>query len=102
MGHQELPDQSELQSGHVLKMKRLLILVLALLVPSPLAAQQNNANQAQLRLVIVDQTGAGIPNATIVVTPESGAAVTFSSDNRGLATAPALTPGPATVKVEFP
>jgi hypothetical protein len=82
-------------------MKRFVIALVALLAASPLAAQQN-ANQAQLRLVIVDQTGAGIPSATIVITPQSGAAVTFQSDDRGIATAPALTPGAATVHVEFP
>ena len=42
-------------------MKRTLLTLLALLVAAPLFAQ--NANLAQLRLVIVDQTGAGIPGA---------------------------------------
>ena len=36
----------------------------------PVYAQ--NANQTQLRLVVVDETGAGIPNATIIVTPDLG------------------------------
>src|SRR5687768_7176362 len=83
-------------------MTRLLILALALFAASPLSAQQNAANQTQLRLVVVDQTGAGIPGATVIVTPQSGGAITFESDARGLATSPSLTPGQVTVHVEFP
>ena len=75
-------------------MKRFVIALVAVLAATPLAAQQN-ANQTQLRLIVVDQTGAGIPSATIVITPQSGAAVTFQSDDRGVATAPALPPGAA-------
>jgi hypothetical protein len=88
-------------------MKRSFILVLALLAAAPLAAQQNapaqaQANQSQLRLVIVDQTGAGIPGATIIITPKVGNPITFSSDDRGVAAAPSLPPGDVTVHVEFP
>jgi hypothetical protein len=73
-------------------MKRIFFGIIALLfVAAPLFAQ--NANQTQLRLVVVDETGAGIPQATIIVTPTSGPALTFSTDDRGLATSPALTPG---------
>ena len=64
-------------------MQRILFLFLALLVAAPLSAQNAN-NQSQLRLVVVDETGAGIPQATITVTPASGEAVTFASDDRGL------------------
>ena len=84
-------------------MKRLVIFVLALLGASPLFAQQTPAaNQAQLRLVVVDQTGAGIPAATVIVTPQNGQAITFESDARGVATAPPMAIGPVTVHVEFP
>ena len=83
-------------------MSRLLIAVLVLLAASPLYAQQNTANQTQLRLVVVDETGAGIPGATIIITPQSGEPVTFESDGRGLATSPSIAPGPVTVHVEFP
>ena len=82
-------------------MTRLILGLLALVLASPVYAQQN-ANQTQLRLVIVDQTGAGIPNATVIVTPQTGTAVTFQSDDRGLATSPTLIAGPVTVHVEFP
>jgi hypothetical protein len=83
-------------------MKRLLTVFVALLLASPLLAQQNNANQTQLRLTIVDQLGGGVPAATVVIVPPAGEPVTVMSDERGIATAPTLTPGQVTVKVEFP
>ncbi len=79
-------------------MKRFLA-VLFVLLALPVYAQ--NANQTQLRLVIVDETGAGIPNATIIVTPATGNAVAFTSDERGLATSPNLPSGNAKLHVEF-
>jgi hypothetical protein len=78
---------------------RRLLPVLFILLALPAYAQ--NANQTQLRLVVVDETGAGIPSATIIVTPASGNAVTFASDERGLAMSPSLAPGDATLHVEF-
>jgi carboxypeptidase family protein len=81
-------------------MKRFLFILVALFIASPLAAQQN-ANQSQLRLVVVDETGAGIPSATIIVKPGSGAAVTFMTDERGVASSPSLPVGAATLHVEF-
>ena len=78
--------------------------LLAALVATPLHAQNTaNQNQAQLRLVIVDQTGAGIPMADVTITPKSGGEpVAYKSDEKGLATSPNLTPGDVTVHVEFP
>jgi hypothetical protein len=73
--------------------------VLFVLLSLPVYAQ--TANQTQLRLVVVDETGAGIPNATIIITPEKGDAVTFTSDERGLATSPNLVPGNVKLHVEF-
>jgi len=81
-------------------MNRLIVALFVLASAAPLVAQQN-PNQSQLRVVVVDETGAGIPSATIVITPASGAAVTFSADERGLATSPGLPPGNATLHVEF-
>jgi hypothetical protein len=81
-------------------MRRLLFVALALLVATPSFAQQ--ANTAELRLVIVDQTGAGIPAATVIVTPEKGEPITFVSDERGRATSPALPVGNVMLHVEFP
>jgi len=79
-----------------------------LAVAAPLTAQSGNqgaatqANQAQLRLIVVDQTGAGIPNAAVIVTPVNGPPVTAMSDDRGVVIVPPVPPGQATVHVEFP
>ena len=81
---------------------RLLVAALVLVAASPLSAQQNAAAQTQLRLTIVDQTGAGIPAATVTITPKTGEPVTFVSDERGVAASPALAPGAVSVQVEFP
>jgi hypothetical protein len=79
-------------------MKRFLI-PLFVLISLPVYAQ--NANQTQLRLVVVDETGAGIPSATIIVTPTSGNAVTFTTDDRGVAASPSLATGTVKLHVEF-
>ncbi len=81
-------------------MTRLLVPVFALAVAAPLFAQQN-ASQTQLRLVVVDQTGAGIPAATVTVTPATGEPVSFVSDEHGVAVS-SLAPGTVKVQVEFP
>jgi hypothetical protein len=79
---------------------RLLMSVLAVCLASPVLAQQTS--NASLRLVVVDQTGAGIPAATVTVKPQSGEPVTFLSDEHGVAVSPALAVGTVTVSVEFP
>src|SRR5690606_38601567 len=62
-----------------------------------------NANLAQLRLVIVDQTGAGIPGAMVSVTPQGGGTPKSAvSDERGVATVPDAPLGMVQVHVEFP
>jgi hypothetical protein len=81
--------------------KRLLVFAFAVFAATPVFAQ-NAANQAQLRLVVVDQTGAGIPAATITVKPATGDPIVFASDDHGVALAPPLAPGAVTVQVEFP
>ena len=82
-------------------MKRLLFVLVGLLAASPVVAQNSNS-QAQLRLIVVDQTGAGIPAATITVTPAVGEPVTATSDDRGVVTLPPLATGLVKVHVEFP
>ena len=83
----------------------------AVILTTPLSAQQNNANQnqaqnpnmAQFRLVILDQTGAGIPMAEVTVTPKSGGEpVKYTADEKGVAVAPPMAPGDVVVHVEFP
>ena len=80
-------------------MNRPLLVLVALLLAAPLHAQ--NANQAQLRLIVIDQTGAGIPAATVTITPASGQPVTVTSDERGVATMSGVTPGGVSVHVEY-
>ena len=82
-------------------MKRLIFVLCGLLAASSAFAQNAN-NQAQLRLIVVDQTGAGIPAATVVVTPAAGQPVTAISDERGVATLPPLAIGAVKIHVEFP
>src|SRR5262245_3617668 len=81
--------------------KRLLLSAALLFVTVPGFAQ-NAANQTQLRLVIVDQTGAGIPAATVTVKAATGEPIEFIADDHGVAASPNLTPGQVTVHVEFP
>jgi len=83
-------------------MKRLLFVLLGLIAASSAFAQNANNNQAQLRLIVVDQTGAGIPGATVVVTPAAGAPQTATSDERGVVNLPVLAVGTVKVHVEFP
>jgi hypothetical protein len=78
---------------------------LALCAATPSFAQNNaNQNQASLRLVIVDDTGAGIPMADVTITSKTAGVkpVTYKSDEKGLAISPGLTPGDVVVHVEFP
>jgi len=82
-------------------MTRIICALIVALATAPLAAQ-NAANQTQLRVVVADETGAGIPQAAITVTPANGEAVTFATDDRGLAISPTLATGNARVHVEFP
>jgi hypothetical protein len=81
--------------------KRLLGSTLVLFIAAP-AFAQNAGNQTQLRLVVVDRTGAGIPAATVTVKPATGEPIVFVADDHGVASSPALVPGAVTVQVEFP
>jgi hypothetical protein len=80
-------------------MTRIILGLITLLIAAPLYAQQ--ANTAELRLVIVDETGAGIPATTVTVTPATGAPITFTGDDRGRAISPPLPTGSAKVLVQF-
>jgi hypothetical protein len=68
--------------------------------PAPNAAAQN-ANQAQLRLIVIDQTSAGIPTATVTLTPSEGEPVTVITDERGVVTVPSLPVGTFKIHIEF-
>jgi hypothetical protein len=64
--------------------------------PAPAAA-----GDAQLRLIVVDQTSAGIPTATVTLTPPVGQPITVNTDERGVVTVPSLPVGVTKVHVEF-
>jgi hypothetical protein len=77
-------------------------LALAVLcVASPALAQAPAANgPAQLRIVVLDQTGAGIPSAVITVAAAGTAAVKVVADERGVATIPGLPTSAVQLHVE--
>jgi hypothetical protein len=90
-------------------MTRLILGFIAFVIALPVYAQQARQPQAaaqgnttELRVVIVDETGAGIPAATVTVTPASGEPVTFMGDERGRAISPALPAGAVTVVIDYP
>jgi hypothetical protein len=78
------------------------LLAALVLFATPAFAQQSATAPTQLRLVVVDQTGAGIPAATVTVKPATGEPIVFESDEHGVAASPALTAETVTVHVEFP
>jgi outer membrane receptor for ferrienterochelin and colicin len=120
MDRQELQAQSHFQSGRIQQMTihslsqavkacaasaRVRaawssLVALLLLVPSSQALAQTN--QAQLHVTVVDQTGAGIPAATVRVTPAEGASTEFSTDEHGQLTVPDISPQSVNVHAEFP
>jgi len=75
-----------------------------LLAAAPLTAQTPpaNANPAQLRVVVLDQTGAGIPSAAVTITAQGETPMKVEGDQRGLATAAALPVGTLRLHVEAP
>jgi hypothetical protein len=84
--------------------------LLALLIAAPAFAQIQSAAQApaaalpgdaQLRLTVVDQTAAGIPTATVTLTPPVGQPITATTDEHGVATVPSIPVGAVKAHVEF-
>src|SRR5262245_60708454 len=70
--------------------------------PAPAAAPAAAAaDQAQLRLVVIDQTNAGIPTANVTLTPAAGQPITVMTDERGVVTVPVLPQGDVKIHVEF-
>ena len=83
-------------------MTRAALVLAALCIASPALAQApppSNA-PAQLRVVVLDQTGAGIPAAVVTVTTAGAAPVKIVADERGVATIPALPATAAQLHVE--
>ncbi|HXH26099.1 MAG TPA: carboxypeptidase-like regulatory domain-containing protein [Vicinamibacterales bacterium] len=81
-------------------MKPSFLLAFLLVLAAPGWAQQSNTTE--LRIVVVDETNAGIPGATIVVTPQGGEPITFRTDDRGRAISPPLPSGAAAIQIEYP
>ena len=83
-------------------MIRAALLLAALSVAVPVLAQAPPpANvPAQLRVVVLDETGAGIPSAHITVTPPAGAPVNATADERGIAVVPSLPIGNVQLRVD--
>jgi hypothetical protein len=74
-----------------------------MMAASPLLAQAPPpAPQAQLRVTVLDQTGAGIPAAHVTVTAQGTAPVEVAADERGLAAFPALPIGAVQLQVDAP
>ena len=74
----------------------------ALCVASPVLAQgaaPQNA-PAQLRIVVLDETGAGIPSARITVSTPAGSPVNATADERGIVVVPALPIGNVQLRVD--
>ena len=100
---QELQDQSELQGRYVHPVTRAALVLVAVLATSPLLAQAPPpAAQAQLRVTVLDQTGAGIPAAQVTVTAQGTAPVNIAADERGLAAFPVLPIGAVQLHVDAP
>ncbi|HEY6360880.1 MAG TPA: carboxypeptidase-like regulatory domain-containing protein [Vicinamibacterales bacterium] len=70
------------------------------LAARPVFAQ--SAQQAQLRVTVVDQTGGGVPEASIRITRADGTSLDVRTDAGGVATIPGLPVGPVELHVEFP
>ena len=85
-------------------MKRLVTLLLvvsSVAVPgAPVCAQESAP--AQLRLTVVDQTGGGVPRASVRITHADGTTLDLNADARGVVTIPRLPVGPVQLHVEFP
>ena len=83
-------------------MMRAALFLAALSVAAPVLAQAPPpANApAQLRVVVLDETGAGIPSAQITVSPPAGAPVNATADERGIAVVPSLPIGNLQLRVD--
>ena len=82
------------------RLSRLIVVAIVVLTASS-ALAQTAAQTAQLRVTVVDQTGASIPMAHIRVTPAAGTVVDVDVDQRGQATLATLPVGNVQLEVEF-
>ena len=72
-------------------MTRVALVLVAICIASPVLAQPPSAAApAQLRVVVLDQTGAGIPAAVVTVTAAGTTPAKVTADERGVVSIPAL------------
>jgi Carboxypeptidase regulatory-like domain len=77
-------------------------LLAASLVQTPLAAQARSS-AAELRLRVVDQTGAVLPQATVTIyTLDGNPGITVTADEHGVASFRALPSGLSEIVARFP
>ena len=81
-------------------MTRLLFGLFLLVVLFAAPAEAQTSPPAQLRVTVVDQTGASIPAARVVVTTTDGAAAEGRADQRGQITLPSLPVGEVRLHIE--
>jgi hypothetical protein len=80
---------------------RLLLLLVVLAVgATPSTASTEAAGPADLKVTVVDQTGAALITASVMVVDETGAERTAQADARGQVTLAGLPLGPVTVRVQ--
>jgi hypothetical protein len=81
--------------------RRLLpLFVFLLALAAPVRADEDAPGPADLKVTVLDQTGAALVTATVTVINETGAARTYPVDPRGQVALAALSLGTYTVKVE--
>ena len=78
----------------------LLLVTLVAGLASPAAAGEENAGPAELKVTVVDQTGAALITASVTVVDPGGAARTVPVDGRGQAAVAGLDTSTYTVRVE--
>src|SRR5262245_25413562 len=71
-----------------------------ILVTTGVASAQQNANSAQLRVTVIDETGGWIPIAVVRIGAAAGAPIEKVVDDRGVATFTNLGVGSVPVHVE--
>ncbi len=85
---------------YLMRHRSLCALLISLLLPVWCAASQGAGGS--LRVEVVDQLGAFIVNATVVVRDAGGKETKVTNNDRGVYLIPELVPGPYTVFVDAP
>jgi Carboxypeptidase regulatory-like domain len=73
---------------------------LCVAAPAPAQAPAPQNAPAQLRVIVLDQTGAGIPGANVTISGAATESVNATADQRGIATIPAVPIGAVQLRVD--